>query len=166
MLHAFLFTQSGLPILYSGDEIGQLNDYTYHEDPLKSDDSRYIHRGNMKWDEAELRTDPETRQGRIFQALRKMEKIRNTCGVFNEKADTWILEPYNYHILAIGRYYRGEKLIALFNFSEYDETAWINEVEDYRDLMTGEPRAARAVGVPAYGFVWLITSFRNEAEET
>ncbi|HCJ14755.1 MAG TPA: amylosucrase, partial [Erysipelotrichaceae bacterium] len=34
-LHAFLFTQSGIPVLYSGDEIGQLNDYSYHDDPLK-----------------------------------------------------------------------------------------------------------------------------------
>ena len=37
--------QSGLPILYAGDEIAQENDYTYHLDPDKADDSRYIHRG-------------------------------------------------------------------------------------------------------------------------
>ena len=27
MLHAYMFMQSGIPVLYSGDEIGQLNDY-------------------------------------------------------------------------------------------------------------------------------------------
>ena len=27
MLNAYLFIQSGIPVIYSGDEIGQLNDY-------------------------------------------------------------------------------------------------------------------------------------------
>ncbi|MBO6093505.1 MAG: alpha-amylase family protein, partial [Oscillospiraceae bacterium] len=50
MLHAMMLTQSGLPVLYSGDEIGQLNDYTYREDPEKCSDSRYVHRGHFRWD--------------------------------------------------------------------------------------------------------------------
>ena len=45
MLHAYMFTQSGLPIIYSGDEVGQVNDYTYKDDPEKAEGSRYIHRG-------------------------------------------------------------------------------------------------------------------------
>lgn len=47
MLHAFLYTQTGIPVLYSGDEIGQFNDYTYHQNPLKQEDSRYLHRGDL-----------------------------------------------------------------------------------------------------------------------
>ena len=161
MLHAFLLTQSGIPVLYSGDEIGQLNDYSYHNDPLKWDDSRYLHRGNLNWDEVALRNDPKTRQGRIFQGLRRLEKLRTQYEVFDSAADTWIVETYNDHILGIGRYYNGEKLIALFNFSEFDETAWVNEVEDYTDLLTGEPRPAKAVGIRAYDFAWLMTSFKK-----
>ena len=161
MLHAYLLTQSGIPVLYSGDEIGQLNDYSYHNDPLKWDDSRYLHRGNLNWDEVALRNDPKTRQGRIFQGLRRLEKLRTQYEVFDSAADTWIVETYNDHILGIGRYYNGEKLIALFNFSEFDETAWVNEVEDYTDLLTGEPRPAKAVGIRAYDFAWLMTSFKK-----
>lgn len=161
MLHAFLLTQSGIPVLYSGDEIGQLNDYSYHEDPLKWDDSRYLHRGNLNWNEVAERNDPNTRPGRIFQGLRKLEEIRSEYEVFESSADTWIVETYNDHILGIGRYYNGEKLIALFNFSDQDETAWINEVEDYFDLMTGEKRPAKAVGVPGYDFAWLMTTFNK-----
>ena len=33
MLHAWMLVQSGIPVLYSGDEVGQLNDYSYHQDP-------------------------------------------------------------------------------------------------------------------------------------
>ena len=49
MLHAYMLTQSGIPMLYSGDELGQVNDYSYKEDPAKCADSRYIHRGNRKY---------------------------------------------------------------------------------------------------------------------
>ena len=38
MLHAYMLTQSGIPMLYSGDELGQVNDYSYKEDPAKCAD--------------------------------------------------------------------------------------------------------------------------------
>ncbi len=162
MLHAYMFTQSGIPVLYAGDEIAQLNDYTYHEDPLKWDDSRYLHRGNMNWKDAVLRNSPMTRQGRMFRSLKRLESIRASHDVFNGAADVWIVETYNDSVLGIGRYYKGQKLIALFNFSNHDETAWINEYENYTDLITGESRPARAVNIISYGFVWLLAEFPEE----
>ena len=33
MLHAYMLTQSGIPMLYSGDELGQVIDYSYKEYP-------------------------------------------------------------------------------------------------------------------------------------
>ncbi len=35
MLHAYMLTQSGIPMLYSSDEVGRLNDYSYKDDPDK-----------------------------------------------------------------------------------------------------------------------------------
>ena len=35
-LHAFMLSQSGIPVIYSGDEIGQVNDYSYKDDPDKA----------------------------------------------------------------------------------------------------------------------------------
>jgi len=159
MLHAFLYSQSGIPVLYSGDEIGQFNDWNYHNNPLKADDSRYLHRGDLVWEDVEKRNDLDTRQGKLYHAISQLTKLRSQYKVFDSKADTWIVETYNDHILGIGRYYQGEKLIALFNFSENDETAWINEPEDYVDLLTLEPRPAKAVGIPAQSFAWLYYNF-------
>lgn len=161
MLHAFLLVQSGIPVLYSGDEIALENDYSYHEDPLKWEDSRYLHRGDMNWEAAKKRTDRSTKEGRIYNSILKLEGIRRSNRVFNGNADTWTIETWNDHILGIGRYYQGQKLLALFNFSPNDETAWIDDETDYIDILSGTDRPAKAVGVQGYSFVWLVKEFQE-----
>lgn len=156
MLHAYMFTQSGIPVIYSGDEIGQVNDYTYKNDPTKAHDSRYIHRGAMRWDLAANADDADTVEGKIFQRLSELEKIRRSEKVFMTNADMWTVETYDPSVLCIGRYYEGEKMFGLFNFSEYDKTAWINETDGmYKNMLTGEVRKAAGVDIPGYGFCWL-----------
>ena len=156
MLHAYMFMQSGIPVLYSGDEIGQVNDYTYKEDPDKAEDSRYIHRGAMKWDLAGNVMDMDTVEGKIFQGLDKLEKIRKAEKVFVSNADTWTIETWDRSVLCIGRYFEGHKIIGLFNFSEYDKTAWINETDgDYVELISGNEMQPIGVNIPAYGYYYL-----------
>ncbi len=158
MLHAFLLTQTGIPVLYSGDEIGQLNDYTYHDDPLKSDDSRYLHRGDLNWDHVAMRNDPSTRQGRLYARLKQLLALRSRYAVFESDADVSVLETWNDHILGVQREYGSDKLIALFNFAADEQTAWIDEEGSFVDLITGEPAEAKHVVIPAQSFVWLYES--------
>ena len=85
MLHAYMFIQSGIPVLYSGDEIGQVNDYSYKEDAKRAFDSRYLHRGRFRWDLMENRDVEGTVQKRLFSALDRMEKIRKSSDVFHSE---------------------------------------------------------------------------------
>ncbi len=156
MLHAYMFMQSGIPVLYSGDEIAQVNDYTYKNDPNKVADSRYIHRGVMHWDLAEKRNDPSTVEGKMFLGLQKLEQIRKEEKAFVSYADTWTVETWEKGVLCIGRFYDGEKIYGLFNFSEYDKTAWINGNDGlYVDLISGQKMKACGVNIPAFGYYYL-----------
>lgn len=156
MLHAYMFMQSGIPVLYSGDEIGQVNDYEYKNDENKVQDSRYLHRGAFIWENAEKINDLSTVEGRIFSALDKLETIRKNEKAFVSNADTWTIETYEKELLCIGRYYEGDKIIGIFNFSEHDKTAWINEDDgEYEDLLKGNKMRAKGVDIPAYGFYYL-----------
>lgn len=156
MLHAYMFMQSGIPVIYSGDEIGQVNDYSYKENPQKAEDSRYIHRGPMRWELSENRFRKDTVEGKIFQALKKLEQIRKSKKPFVSYADTWTDETNDSSVLCIGRYLEGEKITGLFNFSEFDKTVHFEEDNGvYTDLMTQKKRTLDEVNLPGYGFFYL-----------
>ena len=103
MLHAYMLTQSGIPMLYSGDELGQVNDYSYKEDAEKVSDSRYLHRGVFQWTLADKRKDLSTVQGKLFQMLNRLEQIRRQENVFSQEAEVYTYDVHNDSILGILR---------------------------------------------------------------
>lgn len=156
MLHGYMLVQSGIPVIYSGDEIGQLNDNEYHKDPKKAEDSRYLHRGSFSWEKAELRKEEGSYQKEIFDCIRRMEDLRAMHPVFLNQAAVWTADTYDAAVLCVNRTFEDEKLTALFNFSGEERTAWINEDGMYVDLMSGERMEGKEVQLPAYGMRWLL----------
>ena len=156
-LHALLLSLPGIPVLRSGDEIGQLNDYTYKADPSRASDPRWLHNGHFNWILVRNRADAETIQGRIFNSLEQLESIRASHPVFAPEIPAHTLETWEKSLLALVRETSEEKLICIYNFSDQDKVAWINEQDGtYTDLLTGVQRDAQAVEIPAFGFIWLM----------
>lgn len=155
MLHAYMLTQSGIPMLYSGDELGQVNDYSYKEDAEKVSDSRYLHRGVFQWTLADKRKDLSTVQGQLFQMLNRLEQIRRQENVFSQEAEVYTYDVHNDSILGILREYKGERFIALFNFSENEQTAWMQEEGIFRNLVNGEIVEVKDPVLKGYEFVWM-----------
>lgn len=155
MLHAYMLTQSGIPMLYSGDELGQVNDYSYKDDAEKASDSRYLHRGAFLWELADKRKDLSTVQGQLFQMLNRLEQIRRQENVFSQEAEVYTYDVHNDSILGILREYKGEQFIALFNFSENEQTAWMQEEGIFRNLVNGEIVEVKDPVLKGYEFVWM-----------
>lgn len=155
MLHAYMLTQSGIPMLYSGDELGQVNDYSYKDDAEKASDSRYLHRGAFLWELADKRKDFSTVQGQLFQMLNRLEQIRRQENVFSQEAEVYTYDVHNDSILGILREYKGERFIALFNFSESEQTAWMQEEGIFRNLVNGEIVEVKDPVLKGYDFVWM-----------
>lgn len=154
MLHGYLLAQSGIPVLYSGDEIGQTNDYTYKNDPDKCADSRYLHRGNFPWDKVENK-DPVAMK--IFDALRHMEDIRASHDVFSCNANVYTIETGCASVLGIVREYEGHELRAFFNFSNMDQLIWTmpdDQADIYTDLISGKTLRELGAVMPRYGCWW------------
>ena len=154
MLHAYMLTQSGIPMLYSGDELGQVNDYSYKNDPEKCADSRYIHRGKLPWELAEDKEDVTTVQGNIFKTLDWLEKIRRQEITFDKDADVYTYDVHDDSILCVLREYKGRRFFGIFNFSNQEKTAWMQEKGMYRNLLTGEKTELKDIRLSGYEFLW------------
>lgn len=155
MLHAYMLTQSGIPMLYSGDEIGQLNDYSYWEDPDKAADSRYVHRGAFRWELAKKREAKTGVQGQLFQALQKLEMIRREEPVFGADANVYTYDVHNDSILCILREKDGELFMGMFNFSDSAQTAWMQEEGSFTELLTEKLMELKNPVLPPHGFYWV-----------
>ena len=154
MLHAYMLVQSGIPMLYSGDEVGQLNDYTYKENPSKAVDSRYLHRGAFQWEAADKCKDTDTVEGKLFTTLSTLEKVRRTESVFDADANAYTYDVKDNSILAIIRMKEEERFLGIFNFSNETKTAWIQEEGTFKDLLTGKKFQMKDYVLPPHGFVW------------
>lgn len=153
MMHAAMMTMAGFPMLSSGDEIGQLNGYDYHDDPDRREDSRNLHRTRFNWDNAARRKEPGTVQQRIWDGLRQLENIR--CGEPCFGPEAWVTtwDTANRQVLALVRRTEGETLVGLFNFSGDIQNIHMDTLEgNFTDLITGEtgPCTHRQLGPYQY----------------
>lgn len=157
MLHAYMLTQSGIPVIYSGDEIGQENDYSYHQDPDRWSDSRYLHRGKFRWDLEPARKESGSVQQKLFDGIGKLEHIRKDSAVFHTDAQVSTVNTMDDSVLGIVRENEGCRLTALFNFSEFDKTINLDEWNaGGTDLITGQKQEGNSVQMPGYGVCWLL----------
>ena len=157
MLHAYMLSQSGIPMIYSGDEIGQVNDYSYKEDPMKAADSRYIHRGAFHWELAARRTDASTVEGRIFQGLNRLERVRKEHAVFDADARVSTMETGQPHVMCIVREKDGKRMLGAFNFSLDDAVISPFPGGKAVDMISGKKLEMGELDVPAHDFVWALS---------
>lgn len=156
MLHSFLLFQSGIPVIYSGDEVGAINDWSYKENPLKVQDSRYLHRGKFNWELAKNIEKKGTVEQRIHQGLKDIETIRNANPIFDGDANVYTIETHNNAVMGMIRIQGEKKVVGLFNFSNQKQGVWVLEFrEDFTEFSGNkEPKYERMVVKP-YEYLWV-----------
>ena len=117
LLHGVIMTIGGIPLIYLGDELGVLNDYTYDQETSKVGDSRWIHRAAFDEERAALRKDPESIPARIYQGLLRLIQLRQQNLAFT-RAETEIADTGNPHVFAFFRTHESHSVFVLANFSE------------------------------------------------
>ncbi|MEQ9028481.1 MAG: alpha-amylase family protein, partial [Aggregatilineales bacterium] len=141
MIHSLIISAGGIPLIYLGDEIATLNDYSYKNDPGKAQDDRWVHRPRFNWNRAELRTDSATIEGRIFQTFKHMIHVRKRTPQFGD-GSTLFFDTQNPHVLAFSR---NTEVLVLANFSEFEQMLQSDVINAYfsltptmTDLLTGD----------------------------
>lgn len=128
LMHKAMAFLRGFPMLNCGDEIAQLNGWDYKEDPDRVEDSRNLHRSKFNWRAAAKRNDPGTLQNRLWEGMAELRRMRDDpCFAPDAWVTTW--DTHNQSVLAIVRKVDDAVLLGLFNFSQADQTAYLDSIE-------------------------------------
>jgi amylosucrase len=162
MLHGLILSTGGVPLLYIGDELAQLNDYQYAADPAKAGDSRWVHRPALNWDLASRRHDPTTPEGQTFSALRHLIQQRKNSPALRG-GEIEVIDTDNKHLLGFIRFGGGQRILVLANFSARSQPFDANRLRVYgpgyqfSDLVNERTISAdRTLSVEPYQLLWLV----------
>ncbi|MBE5064453.1 alpha-amylase family protein [Bifidobacterium saeculare] len=128
LMHKAMAFLRGFPMLNCGDEIAQLNGWDYKDDPDRVEDSRNLHRSKFNWRAAAKRNEPGTLQNRLWEGMAELRRMRDDpCFAPDAWVTTW--DTHNQSVLAIVRKVDDAVLLGLFNFSQADQTAYLDSIE-------------------------------------
>jgi amylosucrase len=162
LLHSVILSIGGIPLIYLGDEVGTLNDYSYRSDPAKAKDSRWVHRPFTDWEgRMARRNDPQTVEGRIFGELRRLIALRKEHAALAD-GEMDVIPTNNDHVFGYVRRFQGQRVLVLANFAEEEQIIAANEIRlqglgyAFTDLVSGRTiTVAEDLRLEPYQFVWL-----------
>ncbi|MBK5201699.1 MAG: hypothetical protein JJE21_09270 [Spirochaetaceae bacterium] len=147
LLHSAMISIEGFPLLSSGDEIAQLNDYSYINDPDRKDDSRNIHRSPFDWEKAKKIKEKGSYQERIYDGIKSLLEAKSESICFDKNAITSTWDSSNNKVFLIRRTNQDEELLCFASFSDNEEFVKTNYIMGaFKDLFTGKEI------VPGWGF--------------
>ena len=162
MLHSIILSIGGIPLIYLGDEIGTLNDYSFANDPDKAEDSRWVHRPRADWDwRARVQGDPASPHGYIHAELVRLIHLRKgQPALWDGEAE--FVETGNGQLFGYVRRGGGQRVLVVANFSERPQEMDGNRLRVYgsgyrfTNLVDGQPRnAGEPLRLAPYQCVWL-----------
>jgi amylosucrase len=162
LIYGVILTIGGIPLIYLGDEIGTLNDYSYRSDTAKIDDSRWVQRPKSDWAAYEKRHDLTSVPGKVFQGLFKLIQLRKQHAIFWGNENT-VLNTDNGQVLGYLRSYENQRALVFANFSEQPQMISSNLLRLYGlrytfiDLLTGEKFDNNDLSLSPYEFRCLCT---------
>jgi amylosucrase len=121
LAHSIALSTGGLPLLYLGDEVGQLNDHGALADPQHAGDSRWVHRPPYPRERYAERTDPDTDAGVIYLGLRRLTQVRRETPEFAGGALVGF-GTHDPHVLGYQRPGAEGTVLVLANVSEEERT--------------------------------------------
>ena len=160
LAYSIAMSTGGIPLIYLGDEVGMLNDYSYMNDSSHSEDSRWVHRPKYPADRYATRSNIATVPGQIFAGIAHLVRLRKTTPeLAGGRAEGF--RTANNHVLGYQRIHPRGNVLCLVNFSDYTERVGREQLgelpTEVQDIITDTMINVRKEGIQlrAHQYVWL-----------
>jgi len=156
---SIILTLPGTPVIYYGDEFGKLNDEAYYNELIRltgKDDTRFLVRGKIDWDELNLNLkNPESFSSIIYTKLKLMLHTRNRHKTFGRGSIEFVTLPdaINGNLLSFYRIFGSEKWLIIHNMTGNKISISLpGSADKYLNVLDNNNSPVQLEG---YGFSWL-----------
>ena len=165
MLHGIILAFGGMPLIYAGDEIATLNDYSFMGDETKKDDNRWVNRPSQNWNVVAQLDDKDLPQSKVYHGIKNLISIRKKNVVFSDTNNIALHHTGNQHILVFERRLNRQGVLVVCNFDESPQVingSWVAKLgylkeTRYHDMVTNKKYAVNSgfIEVKPYQILWL-----------
>jgi amylosucrase len=155
LAHAVVAGWGGIPVVWSGDELGQPNDPDWAREPGHEDDNRWAHRPRLDPRRARDRDDPDTVAGRVFGGLRHLATVRAGLPQLHASADTEVLQDTDDGVLAVVRRHASGPFVGLYNVTGQARPFELHRLHDLGLTVPYDALAGHPVPIGSMGLLWL-----------
>jgi amylosucrase len=164
LAHAIAAGWGGVPVIWSGDELGQPNDAGWASEGGHEDDNRWAHRPRLDWERAALRHDLRTVPGRVFGGLAHLARVRAGLPQLHASAPSYVVADTDDGIFATVRRHPSGIFIGLYNVTPESRTMNLDQLHHLGvtrpyDALSGHRVTVGADGVlrlPGYATWWVV----------
>ncbi|WP_422349417.1 amylosucrase [Flagellimonas sp.] len=166
LLHGIILSFGGIPMIYAGDEIATLNDYSYTKDSSKSGDSRWVNRPQQDWAMVKKLGNGDLPQSNVYHTLKHLISVRKANPVLADTNNLVLHQSGNNHILVFERTQGAKKgMIVICNFDENPQvidSGWLMKLGYFtkgnpKDLVANKKIDVKSglLELQPYQMIWL-----------
>jgi amylosucrase len=164
LAHAVIAGWGGVPVVWSGDELGQPNDPDWAREPGHEADNRWAHRPRLDRGRAAQRHDLGTVAGKVFSGIAHLARVRASLPQLHASASGRVLTDTDDGVLAVVRAHASGPMVGLYNVTTTPRPFPIQRLHEAGlgrpyDALGGHPVTAGVDGVvwlPAYAAWWVV----------
>jgi len=170
LANAVIYGWGGVPVIWSGDELGQFNDPNWDTEPGHETDSRWAGRPALDESRVENRHDRSTVEGRIFSDLAHLGRVRASLPQLSADVRTVVAPVDDEGVLVTYRDHPRGSFVGVYNVTPDWRSVPARRLAEYGvlgavDALTGtvpsdsttlEGAGDGQVPVPPYAAWWLV----------
>jgi len=169
LMYGITFSFNGLCMVYSGDEMGTLNDYSYKMCEQKTKDARWLHRTQFNWNGIENLKKDNSIESKIYYGIQRYINVKKSFSIIRKSSKISSIDINNKNVIVYFKHINLEYLIVIANFSNSLQginlffVSEITQTERAIDSITNKIYDLKHnIFLEKYSILWLIANTGNQ----